>query len=291
MIVARAPASTANLGPAFDAGAAALDLWNTVEIDKGPFSVDVSGEGADEVPRDGSHLSLRAFALFAGPEQFRFRFANAIPLERGLGSSAAAIALGLVAGAHAAGRAVSADKLLSQGEQFEGHIDNLAATIHGGVCVAWHDTGAHARRIADGMPAAAGAVVPAERTSTAGSRTALPEAVAHADAAVNAGAAMLLGAAVASGDPELLGHAFRDRLHERYRAAGAPLLEQVRALTPDALGVTLSGSGPTVIAWVAPADRDHVAASLIGALSGTATVVALDVARDGAGVTPRRPPA
>lgn len=291
MIVARAPASTANLGPGFDAAAAALELWNAVEVDEGPFSVEVSGEGADELPRDASHLSLRAFALFAPAQRFRFRFANAIPLERGLGSSAAAIALGLVAGAHAAGRAESPDELLGRGGQLESHIDNLGAAINGGVCIAWRGDGPRARRIADTMPAAAIAVVPAGRTSTVASRAALPETVTHTDAAVSAGAAMLLGAAVASGDTDLLGHAFRDRLHEQYRAAGAPLLAQVRGLAPDALGVTLSGSGPTVIAWVAPADRGAVVKSLTTALAGTATVLPLDVARDGACVTPLPPPA
>ena len=284
MIVAGAPASTANLGPGFDAAAAALDLWNRAEIDEGPFSVEIEGEGADELPRDATHLSLRAFALFAPPERFRFRFANAIPLERGLGSSAAAIALGLVAGARAAGSDPSAEELLGLGARLESHIDNLAAVINGGVCAAWRDDRPRARRIADDMPAAAIAVVPAERTATAASRTALPEAVAHADAAENAGAAMLLGAAVAAGDAELLRHAFRDRLHERYRAGGAPLLEQVRRLAPNALGVTLSGSGPTVIAWASPGDRDQLASDIADALGSGATVLPVGVAREGAHV-------
>jgi homoserine kinase len=280
-MIVRAPASTANLGPGFDAAAAALDLWNTVDLDEGPFSVEITGEGSDELPRDATHLSLRAFALFAPPEGFRFRFTNAIPLERGLGSSAAAIALGLVAGARAAGSEPSPEDLLALGARFEGHIDNLAAVLNGGVCVAWRDDHPHVRRIADTMPAAAIAVVPSARTSTAESRTALPETVAHADAAVTAGAAMLLGAAIAAGDAELLRHAFRDRLHERFRAGGAPLLERVRRLAPDALGVTLSGSGPTVIAWAGEADRERIAADLAPALAGEAAVIPLEVARDG----------
>ena len=99
MIVARAPASPANLGPGFDAAAAALDLWNHVEIEEGTFAVEIDGEGAGELPRDASHLAVQAFALLTPPTAYRFRFTNAIPLERGLGSSAAAIGLGLVAGA------------------------------------------------------------------------------------------------------------------------------------------------------------------------------------------------
>jgi homoserine kinase len=139
------------------------------------------------------------------------------------------------------------------------------------------------RRLADDVPAEAIAVIPAERTSTAASRTALPETVPHSDAAVTAGAAMLLGAAVAARDAGLLRHAFRDRLHEPYRAAGAPLFERVKRLVPEALGVTLSGSGPTVIAWVVDAvDSDRVAAYLRSELGTTARVLPIAVAREGA---------
>jgi len=88
-----APASTANLGPGFDTAAAALELWNEVTVEEGT-GVAIEGEGASELPRDASHLTLRAFALFAPPERFRFSFVNRVPLERGLGSSAAAIAMG-----------------------------------------------------------------------------------------------------------------------------------------------------------------------------------------------------
>ncbi len=94
-MIVRAPASTANLGPGFDCAAAALELWNELDVTRrgngGPW-VEIEGEGADELPRDGQHLTLRAFSLFAPAEEYRFRFVNRIPLERGLGSSAAAIA-------------------------------------------------------------------------------------------------------------------------------------------------------------------------------------------------------
>lgn len=283
MIVARAPASTANLGPGFDAAAAALDLWNHAEIEPGAFAVEIDGEGAGELPRDATHLAVQAFAFLAPPDAYRFRFTNSIPLERGLGSSAAAIGLGLVAGAAAAGRALDPKDLLPLGARLESHIDNLAAVLSGGVCVAWHEDGPRVRRIADEVPADAIAIVPSERTSTAASRTALPAEVPHADAAETAGAAMLLGAAIATGDADLLRHAFRDRLHEPYRAAGAPMLDRVKRLVPEALGVTLSGSGPTVIAWVADAvDRDRAAAHLSSELGATATVLALAVAHEGA---------
>jgi homoserine kinase len=290
VIVARAPASTANLGPGFDAVAAALDLWNTVEVDAGPFSVEIAGEGAGELPRDLTHLALQAFALVAEPGTFRFRFENAIPLERGLGSSAAAIGLGLVAGAAASGHALPAGKLLTLGAQLESHLDNLAAVVHGGVTAVWRSDGsAEARRIAIDVPAELVAVVPAARTQTAGSRTSLPDSIAHDDAAQTAGAALLLGAALAAGDGGLLQHAFRDQLHEPYRAAGAPLLERVRASLPAAtLGATLSGSGPTVLVWAERGRGDEVTAALRTSVGDDATVLPLAVSPTGAAVMPPR---
>ncbi|HEY0417164.1 MAG TPA: homoserine kinase [Gaiellaceae bacterium] len=284
MITAEAPASTANLGPGFDAAGAALDLWNVAEIAEGAFEVELAGEGADELARDRTHLSVRAFGVFADAARFRFRFTNRIPLERGLGSSAAAIGLGLVAGARAAGRSPSADELLAAAAAFEGHVDNLAAVVRGGVCVAWRENDApRAHRIADGLPAAAVAVVPTTRTSTAASRTALPDHVTHEDAAANAGAAMLLGAAIAAGDAALLRHAFADRLHESYRAESAPLLGRVRALAPPGtIGVTLSGSGPTVIAWSEKVRAAAVAEELRAALGDDVQVSVLAVSARGA---------
>jgi homoserine kinase len=282
VIVARAPASTANLGPGFDAAAAALDLWNHAEIEEGTFAVEIDGEGGEELPRDASHLAVQAFALLTPPAGYRFRFTNTIPLERGLGSSAAAIAIGLVAGAAAGGHVLAVEDLLTLGARLESHIDNLGAALSGGVCVAWREDGPRVRRIADDVPAAAIAVVPSERTSTATSRTTLPETVAHGDAAVSAGAALLLGVAIASGDAALLRHAFRDRLHEPFRAAGAPLLDRMRRLVPEAVGVTLSGSGPAVVVWADAADSSRIVANVASELGTAATVFPLAVAREGA---------
>jgi homoserine kinase len=152
------------------------------------------------------------------------------------------------------------------------------------VCAAWReDDGPRVRRLADDMPAAPVVVVPGARTSTVASRSALPEVVSHADAAATAGAALLLGAAVASGDAALLVPALRDRLHEPYRAAGAPLLDRVRALAPaGVLGVTLSGSGPSVIAWADPAAAAEVAAAVRASLGDEAEVLPLRVSHTGA---------
>ena len=259
----RAPATTANLGPGFDCAAVALELWNELEVDEG-------GEP------DRAHLGVRAFELLASPEGRTFRFTSRIPRERGLGSSASVIALGLVAGARAAGVDPEPEQLLSLGLPLEGHGDNLAAALAGGVCLTW-DT--RIARIADDVPAAPIALVPSTRTSTATSRAALPEAVSHDDAAFTAGRAALLGAALTSGDAKLFASALHDRLHEPYRS---PFLEDVRARLPvSALGATLSGSGPTVMVW-AWRDEAEACAAALADLHPDVEVLQLRVATQGA---------
>jgi homoserine kinase len=245
----RAPASTANLGPSFDCAAVALDLWNELEVSE--------GEGHP----DPDHLGIRAFARIAPVAGRRFSFTDRIPRERGLGSSAAVIALGLVAASVAEGVEARTEELLAEGVELEGHGDNLAAVLSGGVCVTW---GGRIARLADRTPAVPVALVPEATVSTAAARAALPGSVPHADAAFSAARATLLGAALASESAELFAAALDDRLHEPYRTADAPLLQEVRASLPaGALGATLSGSGPTVVVWARP----HAAAGCAQELS------------------------
>jgi homoserine kinase len=234
----RAPAGTANLGPGFDCAAAALDLWNELEVCEGDSETDLG------------HLGVRAFARIAPLGGKRFSFTDRIPRERGLGSSAAVIALGLLAATIVEGRDADPEKLLAEGIALEGHGDNLAAALAGGVCLTW---GTRIARLADRTPAVPIALVPESTVSTPAARDALPAEVAHADAAYTAARAALLGAALASGSAELFAEALDDRLHEPYRVASAPLLRAVRESLPaGALGATLSGSGPTVIVWARP---------------------------------------
>jgi homoserine kinase len=265
----RAPATTANLGPGFDCAAVALDLWNEVEVTPGGS------------PPDPGHLAVRAFALLAPPEAHGFAFTDRIPRERGLGSSAATVALGLVAGALAAGREPDPEELLALGTPLEGHADNLAAALAGGVCLTWEGRIA---RIADDVPATPIAVVPEGRVSTREARAALPAQVPHADAAHTAGRAALLGAALAAGSPALFAAATGDdRLHEPYRAANAPLLEEIRRGLPSAaIGATLSGSGPTVIVWAERERADECSAELAERFPD-AEVLPLAVSAAGAG--------
>jgi homoserine kinase len=239
-VVVRAPATSANLGPGFDCAAVALDLWNELEVTDGDGVV-VEGEGAGELPPDETNLAVQAFALVGDPSGKRFRFVNRIPLERGLGSSAAAIALGLSAAAPDA----AAEELLAAGRALESHADNLAAALVGGVTLTWEGRIA---RIADSLPLVPVALVPRERMSTAASRRSLPSTVPHGDAAANAARAALVAAGAATGDRELFAAGLDDRLHEPYRPSVA--LDALReALPAGARGATLSGSGPSVIVW------------------------------------------
>jgi homoserine kinase len=261
----RAPATTANLGPGFDVAGAALDLWNELELTR--------GGGADE-----SHLGVRAFSAYASPAGWSFEWTSRIPRERGLGSSAAIVALGLVAGAWAAGVQPAIEELLEAGLPLEGHADNLAPALAGGVCLTWDG---HVERVADDLPALPIAVIPESRVSTAESRQALPDLVPREDAVFTVARSALLGASIASGDARLFGASTDDRLHEPYRAATAPLPAELRVDLPDgALGATLSGSGPTVIVW---AERDI--SEDVRSRYPQHDVRALTVARDGAVVT------
>jgi homoserine kinase len=249
VIHVRAPATTANLGPGFDCAGAALDLWNELEL---------SEDGGEA---DSEHLAVRAFARLASPEGFGFSFTERIPRARGLGSSAATIALGLMAGAIASGRATDSEELLALGLDLEGHPDNLAAALAGGVCLTWEG---RIVRIADDAPGVPIAIVPREQVETKAARAALPETIAHRDAAFTVARAAMLGAAVASGSADLFAAAADDRLHEPYRAAHAPVLAAVRERLPDgALAATLSGSGPTVIVWA----RREAAAACVAELT------------------------
>jgi homoserine kinase len=262
----------------------ALELWNELEVSEAEGTiVEVEGEGVSETPRDASHLGLRAFALIAGVEGKRFRFLNRIPFARGLGSSSATIALGLVAACVWEGVEPDPAELLPLATRLELHADNLAACLYGGVTLSWEDEGSwYGRRVADSLPLAAIAVVPEHSVETVAARAGLPEVVAHADAAFSGGRAALLGAGLASGDADLLAAAFHDRLHEPYRSPAAPILAQLQKRPAQgAVGVTLSGSGPTAIVW-ARHDEAQACAEELGKRFADCMVLAPALATSGA---------
>jgi homoserine kinase len=254
----RVPATSANLGPGFDALGLALALHDELgaEVIDGELTVEVDGAGAEDVPRDESHLVVRAmrraFAeLGAEPAGLRLRCGNAIPHGRGLGSSAAAIVGGvLLARALVAdGRKMMPDgAALALAAEIEGHPDNVAPCLLGGLTIAWlHDGAARAVR-RDVDPAVLPVVlVPPFTASTELARGLLPDTVPHADAAFSAGRAALLVAAL-TGTPQALFDATEDRLHQPYRASAMPdayrLVERLRAAGQPAV---LSGAGPTVL--------------------------------------------
>jgi homoserine kinase len=275
-----APASSANLGPGFDCLAVALELRNEVVVTAsgGEGAVSVEGEGADGVPADASNLFVRAFAAAgADPGGLSFAMRNGIPLARGLGSSAATIAAGVAAGLAWAGRD---DDPLPAAAALEGHPDNVAAALLGGVTVAWTAGGrAKALRL-DACPVEFLCVVAADELETARARAALPEQVAHADAAHTAGRAALLVAALETGRSDAIADALDDRLHEPYRAPLVPLLAEVRGRIGGlpAYGATLSGAGPSVLVWCEPGSGAAVAGRLDGL---GARAVALAVADRG----------
>jgi homoserine kinase len=273
-VIVRAPATSANLGPLFDCAGIALELWNELEVtdvEASELVVEIEGEGSGELPEDEANLVVRAFSLLCSPHGKRFRLRNAIPLERGLGSSAAAIALGLAA----ADPEAHPEELLRRGLELEPHADNLAPALVGGVCLTWEGRIA---RLGDRAPLDPVVLVPRERTSTASARELLPSEVTHRDAVFTTARAALLAAAVASSDADLMTAALDDRLHEPYR--GSALLAAVRAGLPvGAAGATLSGSGPSVVVWAR--DREACAADLVRRYPDLEILV-LDVAREGA---------
>jgi homoserine kinase len=253
----RVPATSANLGPGFDAFGLALALHDDVVVriaDEG-LGIDVAGEGAADLPRNARHLvvkSLRAtFEVLGGqPRGLEIVCANRIPQARGLGSSAAAIVAGVVAArALVLGgeELLDDDAALALAATIEGHGDNVAACLLGGLTVAWteHDSARALRLEPAGLTPVA--FVPANRSSTARARRALPAAVPLAAAAANAGRAALLIPAL-TGRSDLLFAATEDRLHQESRLAVMPrtagLIGKLRA---DGLPAVLSGSGPTVL--------------------------------------------
>ena len=260
----RAPATSANLGPGFDTAGVALDLWNEVEVTEG-----------SDAPPDPAHIGIRAFGLVASPEGLSFEWVDRIPRARGLGSSAATIALGLVAAARWTEQDLRLEDLLARGGPLEGHSDNLAACLAGGVCLTWDG---HIARIADSLPLTPVAVIPAEEVKTAEARLALPAEVSHADASFNVARAALLAAGIAARRADWLVAGLDDRLHEPYRPSR--LLEEIRAELPaGAAGATLSGSGPTVLVW---ADDADACAAELQARYPDETVLRLPVSAEGA---------
>src|SRR5574341_1124989 len=255
----RVPATTANLGSGFDTLGLALGLHNDVELEaaEAGFELTVEGEGAAELQALGpQNLVVRAAeaafkAVGRRPAGLRARFVNRIPLGRGLGSSSAAAVAGIAAGARLVGEPLPPDEVLRLALPFEGHPDNIAPCVLGGLTVAATADGrVHCLRIPMPRPLRAVAVIPDVRLATADARRALPAQVPLADAVFNVNRAALLVAALSQGRFDVLREAVGDRLHQPYRAPLLPgMMEVMEAgYAAGALACFLSGAGSTVLA-------------------------------------------
>lgn len=289
----RTPATSANLGPGFDAAGLALALHDEVvaSVAAAGLHVDVSGQGAEALPRNERHLvvsSMRAaFDLLGGqPAGLVVRAVNRIPQSRGLGSSSSAIVAGVLAARALVqdGEGLLDDEaVLALADELEGHPDNVAACLRGGLTLAW--SGADGVRVVrldpspDVLPVA---LVPSTRSSTKQVRGLLPAQVPHADAAANAARAALLPLALTT-RPDLLLAATEDRLHQAYRApAMRATADLVAALRERGVPAVVSGAGPTVLALTS---REAAAAVAREAPGGWQALV-LEVDAVGAAVLP-----
>jgi len=282
----RVPASSANLGPGYDAMAAAMAMFLELEVEeRGEFSFDDGGLG---VSSGRDNLIVRAFESLRPADGIAFRLRSEIPLTRGLGSSSAAIVAGLYAADHLYELALSKEEMLARATEIEGHPDNVAAAIYGGFVVCGMDE--------DGAPTAARfdppeglegiVVIPPDEVSTERAREAIPAEVPLADAVANVSAAAMLVLGLRSADLDLLARGLRDRIHQDRRRELFPrsmeIVDSAREL--GALGATISGAGPTVLVWTTWQDAGNIAAALEERCAGWAEVRRLPFSPLGADV-------
>jgi len=256
----RVPATSANLGPGFDALGLALALHNeVVAAEAEGVTVKIEGEGADRLARDAGNVVARGVKLAyeAAGRPFTgcaLECVNRIPTARGLGSSAAAWVGGLVAGNALMGSPLSREALLGLAARAEGHPDNVAAAIFGGLTVSCGTPeGVTAVTLPVTKSLAWVVLVPEVTSATAEARALLPRSVPREDAVFNVQRVALLLAALQAALPAALSVALEDRLHQPYRLKLFPWMPEVAtaARAAGALGCVLSGAGPSLLAVVA----------------------------------------
>ena len=268
----RVPATSANLGPGFDCFGLALELCNEVTVDTDvPAAVGWEGEGAAELPIDGSDLVSRTIGAVAAEmglvaPAVALHGVNRVPLERGLGSSSAAAVAGVVLASVLLDLGLHRDlrSVFVTAARAEGHPDNAAPAVYGGFTVALDD--GFVRRFDPHPDLRPVLLVPDVRLSTAEARAALAPEVPRADAVFNAAHAALMVEALTH-DPSLLPVALHDRLHQEARLALVPeVAEVVDELRRAHVAVCVSGAGPTLLAFERP-DGARITPELLG--SGT----------------------
>lgn len=298
----RLPASTSNLGPGFDCFGLALKLYLTVRATALPDASEacrVTTTGAQEneaLPRNAVNLIYRAMSFAARREgvslpPVELTVHNEIPLASGLGSSAAAIVAGVKLGALLAGREISDQTVQNYATEFEGHPDNVAASLYGGFLASCMCTDGSVVSARFDWPRAIRLVVvsPHSQLPTHVARAALPRAVSRVDAVHNLQRTALFTAALAQGRYELLWEAMRDRLHQPYRESLVPGVAEALALPGmnGLLGLALSGAGPSIVALV-NANDDEIGARIASCFQARkieATVRKLDVDNEGCRLT------
>ncbi len=251
------PATTANLGPGFDCLALALDLWNEAEIEPAAdFRVEVTGEGSTLLPTDENNLVIRAYLHclesqgFTRPGGLHIRMANRIPIGSGLGSSASAVVMGILAANTLHELRLGMDEMIRLAAVMEGHADNASAALLGGLVVLAQAEEIIFQRFE--IPTIQVVVlVPDFPFPTSEARAALPASINHGDAVFNIGRAVMVVEALRSGDLGLLAKVMEDRIHEPYRLKLIPgAKEAITAARKVGAAASLSGAGPGVIAFV-----------------------------------------
>lgn len=271
----KVPATTANLGPGFDTLGLALSLYDELEVTaraEPGVRVTVEGVGAGEVPTDESHLVVRsiahAFERSGRPLPGLDLVArNSIPHGRGLGSSGAAIVAGIMAAKGLLEGIVpfDGDRLLQLATELEGHPDNVAPAIFGGLTIAWvTPEGPRHKKLIVHRGVSPFVAVPREQVmSTALARSLQPESVPHEDAIFNVSRSALLIAALIQ-SPELLHAATEDKLHQSYRASAMPETDElIRVLRAQGLAAVVSGAGPSILVLGSDPSQRLLAADLI----------------------------
>ena len=295
----RVPATTANLGPGFDCLGLALDIWNDldVEITGDEVVIDVEGEGVNEAARDKGNAIYRGMQAFTQrhhkslPQGLHLRCINRIPFCSGLGSSAAAAVAGILAASEILDIPCDIEDQLECATLIEGHPDNVAPCLMGGLVAAMMEDQQVIARNLPVAPLALMIAVPDFHFSTRASRANLPPEIPRREAVYNLGRLALLTHALAEGDLELMSSAMQDKIHQPFRIPVIPGAEQAIAAAHQsgAKAVALSGAGPSLLIVLQDKGQaDQVSVSVTAAFKEAgfkARIFTPDIAQHGASVT------
>ena len=291
----RVPGTSANCGPGFDVIGIACTIYNELELTlttEPQCFIEVEGEGSSGIPKDDRNIAYQAVMLVLNKVHsnlrgIHLRMKNAIPMARGLGSSAAAIVAGLVAANIATGEQLTKQDILELATSLEGHPDNVAPAIFGGICIsAMAGEEVHSLKILPPKKLYLVVAVPEFGLSTKAARQVLPKMLPFKNAVFNVGRASLLVAAISQGEFKLLGHALEDKIHQPYREKLIPGMTEVfdAAVSAGALGAAISGAGSCLVAF-AESNLEAIGEAMVSAflMNGiNAQSLVLDIDTQGA---------